>query len=56
MDISDVKLKINLDDMLSRSEFEWQEFVVEQPMLAVETIMVLFEYVRTMEGLDEWMP
>ena len=52
MNAEDVKLKLDLDDMLSRSEFEWQEWIVESPIQAAEAISILLDYVRTMEGLE----
>ena len=44
-------LDIDLPDILSRSDFEWQEYVIEEPAAAADTIISLLEYVRVKEGI-----
>ena len=50
-DIDDLRLKLNLDDILSRSDFEWQQYVIDEPAQAAEVIITLLEYVRVVEKL-----
>lgn len=45
------RLSKDTKDLLSRSDFEWQEFVLESPTHAAEIIIELFEYVKDKENL-----
>ena len=47
------KLSEELKDILNRPEFEWQEFVLEEPIKAAEIMQELFEYVREKLATDE---
>ena len=48
---SQAGLSKDTKDLLSRSDFEWQEFVLESPTQAAEIIIELFEYVKDKESL-----
>ncbi len=44
------ELRKDLADLVSRSDFEWQEWVVEEPTVAADAIATLFEYLGILEG------
>ena len=46
-------LSEELKDILNRPDFEWQEFVLEEPVKAAEIMQELFEYVRKELASDE---